>query len=203
MKVRIVMVSGPEGSGKTSLVKAVLGDVERFAFMANNEKSKSELEGIPTCSDAFPMRTPCARPRQFKIRLENLLERCDVPLVLAEPPGMCSETCAPILNQLHVFDGDRYELGPLILVLDPESAESLWRNDVAGQKNRLCVDEADVVSVSMSDKLSVKNRERIRDKIESINDGCLIVFHSILNGEGIKEISSAVINGNYSRALGN
>ncbi|NLL94478.1 MAG: hypothetical protein GX224_01775 [Thermoplasmatales archaeon] len=203
MKTRVVMVSGPAGSGKTSLVKAISGMLGRFAFMAADEKSERALSGLCEATDHFPMRTPCARPRQFSIRLERLLDSHDVPLVVSEPPGLQGETCAPILNPLFVFEKEKYNLGRLILTLTPEDVGDLRKNDVASQKNRLLIDEADVLVVTNSDAVEDERRPGIEKAVRSFNDACEIIFFSAADGEGAEDVARAVLEGGYSRPLVN
>ena len=188
------------GSGKTTVVR-LAGRGRRFAFIANNEGSASSLEGVAAVTDFYPLKSPCARIRQFLYRADMHLND-DVPVIVSEPPGNCMETSAPMLNPIFASRKGDYTVGALITVIDGSRLTvPISRRSTDGLRLHNMVFESDCVCVTRSDQLDEDVRSSISDAIKGINDTCSIVFFSE-SGEGISEMSEKIFGDSvYSRPL--
>lgn len=181
-KTRIVMIAGLSGSGKTRLICSLLdeADIDRTGIILNNEKSERELHGFCKTVDSFPVRTPCARPRQYRYRIEKMLEENDLGLIITEPPGLCSETSAPVLNPIVMFKKDSVTVGPLITVMDYTTIPVRGINKDITDEFKLfnLIFESDCVVIQKKERLSEEQKKRVSSEIEKINPDACIIFHS-------------------------
>jgi len=204
-KVRIVMIAGLSGSGKTQLIYSLLYNVDtnRIGLIVNNVQSKNELKIIRNTIDNFPVKTPCARPRQYKYRIEKMLNENDLDLIITEPPGLCSETSAPVLNPLVIFKKDSVDVGPLITIIDYNSisTEGINKNITDGLKLYNLIFESDCIVIRKSGPLSEEQKEKTSFEITKINSDAEILFVSSTNDD-VKSIRDKVFsNEKYLRPL--
>jgi len=204
-KVRIVMIAGLSGSGKTQLIYSLLYNVDtnRIGLIVNNVQSKNELKIICNTIDNFPVKTPCARPRQYKYRIEKMLNENDLDLIITEPPGLCSETSAPVLNPLVIFKKDSVDVGPLITIIDYNSisTEGINKNITDGLKLYNLIFESDCIVIRKSGPLSEEQKEKTSFEITKINSDAEILFVSSTNDD-VKSIRDKVFsNEKYLRPL--
>lgn len=199
--MRLVLVSGFNGSGKTSLIKAA-GNGHDFCFIANNKGSAEQLSGICRNTDDFPFKSPCARIRQFKFRVDLMREN-DPKMMVCEPPGNCMETSSPMLNPIYVSDKGVIDIGPLITVFDGRTLKKgISKRTTDGLRSYNMIDESDVIAVSFSDELSDEERASIQGIVSGINEDAKVIFYSEKNGEGVKELSEQIFgDAKYSRPL--
>lgn len=206
--MRLVMIAGASGTGKTTLIVSILRnvDTERIGVITNNLRSEELLDGICTTRDYFPIKSPCARPRQFSFRLDRMLESGDLDLILTEPPGSCTDTAAPMLNPLTVFRKDAVQLGPLIVLVDGRTLleKKISSDDTEGLKLLRQIDESDCIVIQKSDLYSDAERNSISLSVRDINPDCMILFVSVLENEGVDAVSDIVFsNDRYQRPLVN
>lgn len=199
--MRLVVVAGKCGSGKTTLIKnAAKGN--RFTFIGSNHKSAEELKDAATIVDSYPLKSPCARVRQYTYRVE-LHSKDDVPIIVSEPPSGCLEQSSPMLNPMYVNQKDTYTIGPLITAVDGRGIVDniLIPRFTEGLRMHNMIEESDVIAVTFSDYLSEGDREAAEKKIRDINDTCEIVFCT-KDGEGSERISELIFgDAQYTRPL--
>ncbi|MFA6710095.1 MAG: GTP-binding protein [Candidatus Methanomethylophilaceae archaeon] len=204
-KTRVVMIAGLSGSGKTRLIRSLLDGIDtgRTGVIVNNEKSERELDGLCKVVDSFPIRTPCARPRQYRYRIEKMLDANDLGLIMTEPPGLCSETSAPVLNPIVMFKKDSVTVGPLITVMDYTTIPVKGINKDLTDEFKLfnLIFESDCIVVRKNEHLSEEQKKRVSSEIEKINPDACIVFHSD-DEKGMESINKKVFSDEiYSRPL--
>ena len=172
--MRIVHFAGFYKCGKTEIIKRVC-EGKKADFIANNEPSADELKDVCKKVDSFPLRSPCARIRQYSYRIDMMKEHSP-DIIITEPPGNCMEVSAPMLNQIFVNDKNT-EIGPLITVVDGRKIVSgISKRDSEGLRIYNMIDESDVVAVSFSDMLSGDDRKSIIGIVSEINPDAKLVF---------------------------
>ena len=199
--MRLVVVAGKCGSGKTTLVKnSAKGN--RFTFIGSNRHSAEEMEGTAVIVDSYPLKSPCARVRQYSYRVE-LHSKDDVPIIISEPPSGCLEQSSPMLNPIYANQRDVYSIGPLITAVDGRGivSEILVPRFTEGLRMHNMIEESDVIAVTFSDLLSDEERGKAERIIRDINDTCEIVFCT-MDGEGSDRISELIFgDSEYTRPL--
>lgn len=190
--IRTVVVAGLPGSGKTSVIESSCKNL-KFTFIGNNAESSEKMSSVAEHVDHYPMKSPCARVRQFEYRVE-LNSNGDVNLIISEPPGNCMEISSPMLNPFYVFRKDSYEIGPLITVIDGNSLlkTGVSRKNTNSLRYRSMINESDVIVITFSED------EKITEMIRDINTDAEIL-HFPKDTERIGELIGG--DSHYSRAL--
>ncbi len=204
--MRIVHFAGVPGSGKTSVMigsEVLSSDV---AVISNNDASAEMVRGHTDRADVFPFKSPCARVRQYRYRIE-LIEQGELPrLLLTEPPGNCMDVSSPMLNAIYATEREKFDIGPLITVIGSVNLleNRASRRSTEGLRTFNMIDESDVVVISKSDLISEAERDDIVDIVESINEDATILFTSTVTGEGLDALRDIVLGDmHYNRPLFN
>lgn len=188
--MRIVMIAGFPGSGKTTLISRIASS--GTGVIVNNPESLS-LVPESVRSAYFPMRSPCARPRQFLHWVEKVHSEWGVDTLIAEPPGMCTETSSRILAAVLALKDERFSVGPLMTVVRGRVLEEDIESDTSGSlRMRQQIGESDIVIISAADTV---DRDDARDAVRLLNPDAEILFFSPETGESVEEIRKAVFSG--------
>ena len=172
--MRIVHFAGFYKCGKTEIIKRIC-EGRKADFIANNEPSADELKDVCKKVDSFPLRSPCARIRQYSYRIDMMKEHSP-DIIITEPPGNCMEVSAPMLNQIFVND-KKTDIGPLITVVDGRKMiPGISKRDSEGLRIFNMIDESDVVVVSFSDMLSDDDKKAIMGIVSEINHDAKLIF---------------------------
>ena len=204
--MRIVHFAGVPGSGKTSIIERSGILSNDVATILNNDASADMVRDRVGKVDVFPFKSPCARVRQYRYRIE-LIEQGPLPeLLVTEPPGNCMDVSSPMLNAIYASEREKFDIGPLVTVIDGRQIVSnrASKRNTEGLRTYNMVDESDVILVSMSDMLSDDDRTDIITIIEGINEDARVIFVSIVTGEGLEEVRDVVLgDSKYNRPLYN
>ena len=203
--MRLVVVAGMRGSGKTSLIRAASDFIgAEISFIANNPESEDLMRDRCAYTDNFPFKSPCARIRQFRYRYDLMKEK-DPQLLICEPPGNCMEESSPMVNPIYVTDRKAVSIGPLITVVRPDDLrKGLNGKTVEGLRLRNMADESDIIAVSSSEGVSDNERARLACEVGLVNPDADVIFFSVSTGENIRRIAGIMESkGDYTRPLFN
>jgi hypothetical protein len=156
----IVVVGGFLGSGKTTLIMAAAHLLEhrglRSAVILNDQgvdlvdTRYAAMQGVPArevTGGCF-----CCRFSDLMGEIEALRD-FSPDVIFAEPVGSCTDISATVLGPLKE-DFDQYRIAPFTVLVDPERAAALLRNDANTDLVFLFekqLQEADVVCMSKAD----------------------------------------------------
>lgn len=204
--MRIVHFGGVPGSGKTSVIVGSGILSEDVSVILNNDGSAEMVRGHTDRVDVFPFKSPCARVRQYRYRIE-LIEQGELPeLLITEPPGNCMDVSSPMLNAIYATERERFDIGPLITVVESTNLleNRASRRSTEGLRTFNMIDESDVVVISKSDLISDPDRDDIVDMVGSINEDAKVLFASTRTGEGLETLRDIVLGDtHYNRPLFN
>ena len=187
--MRIVIVAGFPGSGKTTLISKIASP--DIGVIVNNPESVN-LIPKDVRRVYFPLRSPCARPRQFLHWIEKVHKEWGVDTLLAEPPGMCTETSSRILTPVIALGNDRFEIGPLITVVRGDLLDKNITSDTSENlriRQQIC--ESDIVVISAAENI---DRGRASDIVRRLNPDAEILFFSSETEESIEDIRAAIFS---------
>ncbi|MDD4245281.1 MAG: GTP-binding protein [Candidatus Methanomethylophilaceae archaeon] len=187
--MRVVMIAGFPGSGKTTLISRIA--TPDTGVIVNNPESLSLIPDNVRKA-YFPLRSPCARPRQFLHWIEKVHSEWGVDTLIAEPPGMCTETSSRILTQAIAFSNGRFEIGPLITVVRSGVLKKGLESDTSEElKIRQQIYESDIVAISVAENV---DRVCASNIVHRINPDAEIFFFSSETGESVEEIRSVIFS---------
>ncbi len=201
--MRITMIGGFLGAGKTTtiarLARHYLEAGQRVGIVTNDQAAElvdtqflrsqgfsvGEVAGACFCC-------------KFDALAETLgqLDRQIAPdVILTEPVGSCTDLVATVVEPLRALHGDRYEMGPLAVLLKPEHGQRILtggpRVGFSPQAEYIFLkqlEEADVVAVNKVDRLDREAREQLKEALEARFSGKPVLFVSARTGEGFDEL---------------
>ncbi len=157
----MIFVGGFLGSGKTTLILKAAEILtrcgKRVAFISNDQDAglvdtqHALAQGIPTREVAGGC---------FCCRFSDLMDASDAlklydpEVIFAEPVGSCADLSATILQPLKAYHRESYRLSPLTVLIDPTTAEKVYRGELSPDIEFLFhnqLSEADLVCLSKQD----------------------------------------------------
>jgi len=166
---RVILIGGFVGAGKTTLIGQAarrLVASGKHVGIVSNDQAANLVDTALLQSQAMDVREVaggcfCCRFMKLTARLEELHQKVDADVLLAEPVGSCTDLSATVLQPLKRFYADRYTLAPFSVLLDPHRLRQLLWPGGAGTLPpavqyiyRLQIEEADAIVLNKSDTLS-------------------------------------------------
>lgn len=195
----LILVGGFLGAGKTSLLLAAgsrLRAMGRRAGVILNDQGGelvdtrlAEAAGFDT--EEITGGCFCCRFSDFIRAADRFAAHKSPEIILAEPVGSCADLSATILQPIKRFYGERFQLAPLTVLVDPARAEALLRDDadpLAAYLFRKQIAEADLVRFSKADLY-----ERF-PQLDGVNAQPL----SARTGDGVEAWLDEVLAGNIA-----
>lgn len=204
--MRLIYFAGIEKLGCTSLIISILKKkkLKNVGVIAHNLASSMELSDYCKTIDAYPVKPCCARPRMLSFRMDKLLENNNLECVITEPPGISTETAAPILNQMFAFRKE-IQISPLTTLVDWNYIleNEIEKTSLKGLSLYNQINESDIVVAHKSDLIDKEKRKIIIERIRKINPVCKIFFTSSVTDENINALLEELLSGKYARPLNN
>ena len=206
-RVRFLMLGGFLGAGKTTAI----------ARLARHYMDQGLRVGIVTNDQAFGLvDTQSLRAQGFDVgevtgacfccKFNDLIgtakelsadEQPDV--IIAEPVGSCTDLSATVIEPLRQLYGDQYEVGPLAVLLKPEHGQKILADESGvGFSPKAAyiflkqIEEADVVVINKTDKLSAAERDRLVKLVQDRFPGKEVLAVSAKQGHDFGKLSTAM-----------
>jgi len=201
-KARLVVVGGFLGAGKTTaLLRAAekcLDRGRRVGLVTNDQ--------APSLVDTQTLRVRGLRVEEvagacFCCKFDDLARSLEtirveeLPDVLfGEPVGSCTDLVATVVRPMAKFYGDRYEIAPYSVLVDPARARSIvLEKGFGGFSSKVAyifwkqLEEADVICLNKSDLLDERARGEIRAALHAEFPRARVLLTSGRTGEGFEE----------------
>jgi hypothetical protein len=158
----LILVGGFLGAGKTTLLLAAGARLRAMGHTAGiilNDQGGELVDTRLAEATGFNAQEItggcfCCRFSEFIAATERFTEKGAPEFILAEPVGSCTDLSATILQPIKRYYGDRFQLAPLTVLVDPARAEELLRPDadpLVAYLFRKQIAEADLVRFSKAD----------------------------------------------------
>jgi len=176
--MKIVIFGGTPGSGKTSIIKFIIQELEDFKihyvkFDVLNTTDDVLLKEKFNISTEKKISGDVCPDHYAALEIPKIIEENqDKDLIIIETAGLCLR-CSPYVNEglavnvLNILAGKPSGYGPLLR-------------------------DADVVAVTKGDLISQAEREIFRSEIIKINKNSLIVDANGLTGEGSIDLAEEI-----------
>ncbi len=175
-QIRFVMIGGFLGAGKTTAISKIAAHyvaAGKNVALVTNDQAYDLVDTQTLRAQGFTVgEVPGAC---FCCKFDDLVETIgslsvqQIPdIVIAEPVGSCTDLVATVIAPMQQLFGDRFEIGPLAVLLKPEHGQKILRND--GRRGfspkaeyifLKQLEEADFIFVNKVDKLADEQRDEI------------------------------------------
>ena len=201
------MIGGFLGAGKTTAI----------ARLARHYMDQGRRVGIVTNDQAYGLvDTQSLRDQGFNVgevpgacfccKFQDLVETVATlrreqrpEVILAEPVGSCTDLVATVIEPMRAMYGDDYEVGPLAVLFKPEHGRKILRAESGGGFSPQAeyiflkqLEEADIIAVNKTDKLSTVEREELLRLVHDRFPGKDVLAVSSRTGDGVDQLISAL-----------
>ena len=205
---RYVMIGGFLGAGKTTAMLRLAEHLSksglRTGLISNDQSSglvdTSILRAGGFAVEEIPGGCFCCRFPSLVQAAEKLTKESRPDVFLAEPVGSCTDLVATVSYPLRRIYGDRYEIAPLSVFVDPHRAArvlGLESGKPFSEKvlyvYRKQLEEADFIVVNKVDSIDAELRDRLVRAIEKEFPRAKVFAASAKTGEGLKPWFDAVL----------
>ncbi|HEU4948967.1 MAG TPA: GTP-binding protein [Kribbella sp.] len=204
MTVIFVPVTGFLGAGKTTTIGALsrrMTERGRRVAVVTNDQGDRLVDTVVARESAD--RVGEVTGGCFCCRFEDLLEVVsslvgEYDVVLAEAVGSCTDLQATVVRPLQQLHSDRFQVAPLLTVLDPDRLAQLTTELQSGRSDDLAylferqLAEADVIVVNKSDIGDPVRRRGVIGALEQTYADATVLDVSARTGEGIDQVISAL-----------
>jgi G3E family GTPase len=194
------MIGGFLGAGKTTAVARLarrLTDQGQRVGLISNDQSSGLVDTAILRSKGFPVEEipgGC-----FCCRFNSLLEAADKldrtsrpDVFIAEPVGSCTDLIATVSYPLRRIYGDRFEVAPMSVMVDPTRAARILGLEKGPQFSekviyvyRKQLEEANIIVVNKCDAIAEPLRERLVAALEKSFPRGRVVCCSAKEGAGL------------------
>lgn len=205
-RIRFTMIGGFLGAGKTTTI----------GKLAAHYQTAGQQVGIVTNDQAFGL-VDTGNLRHAGFAVEEVPGACfcckfddlisttqklsagNLPdLILAEPVGSCTDLAATVIEPMRQLYGDRFELGPLVVLLKPEHGRKILASEgELGFSPKAAyiflkqLEEADVIAINKIDKLSEAELHTLTSQLQARFPTKKIIHLSAKTGAGLAELIRA------------
>jgi G3E family GTPase len=199
-RARYIMIGGFLGAGKTTAMARLarhLQDQGLRVGLISNDQSSGLVDTALLRSKGFPVEEipgGC-----FCCRFDSLVEAADhldqttkPDVFLAEPVGSCTDLVATVSYPLRRIYGDRFEVAPMSVLVDPHRAARVLGLEQGAQFSekviyvyRKQLEEADIIVVNKRDAIPEGLRERLVPTLQTTFPRAKVVCISAKEGTGL------------------
>lgn len=198
---RYYMIGGFLGAGKTTAVAELAQHLakqgKRVGLITNDQGRElvdtAMLRSRGFATEEIPGGCFCCRFNSLVEAAKKLTDATRPEAFVAEPVGSCTDLIATVSYPLRRIYGERFQLAPLSVLVDPTRAEQVFELREGRKFSekvlyiwRKQVEEADIIVIAKSDLLDADRLEVLRTRLAEEFPGKKIIDVSIRGGSGVK-----------------
>jgi G3E family GTPase len=199
-RARYIMIGGFLGAGKTTAMARL---AKRFTDrglrvgLISNDQSSGLVDTAILRSKGFPVEEIpggcfCCRFNSLLEAADNLDRTTRPDVFIAEPVGSCTDLIATVSYPLRRIYGDRFEVAPMSVLVDPTRAARILGLEKGPQFSekviyvyRKQLEEANIIVVNKVDAISEAQRDRLVAALEKSFPRARVVSCSAKEGTGL------------------
>ncbi len=182
-RAKYIMIGGFLGAGKTTSVLRLaryLTDQGKRVGIIMNDQGAGLVDTALATAHQFPTEEIsggcfCCRFNSLIEAAQNLTEDTRPDVIISEPVGSCTDLVATVSLPLQQIYGEKYDIAPLSVVVDPIRARRVLGLD-AGKKFSANVtyiykkqlEEAGVIVINKTDLVTAEELQELSDALEKI-----------------------------------
>jgi Ni2+-binding GTPase involved in maturation of urease and hydrogenase len=170
------MVGGFLGAGKTTAIASLALHLKnrglRVGLITNDQGSElvdtAMLRAKGFSTEEIPGGCFCCRFNSLVDAASRLTETTSPDVFIAEPVGSCTDLIATVTYPLRRIYGERFDVAPLSVLLDPIRAERIFGLTEGGKFSekvlyiyRKQLEEADLIIIAKADLIDTKRLETL------------------------------------------
>ena len=213
-KIRFFMVGGFLGAGKTTSIARL---AERFVqqgknvALVTNDQAYNLVDTHALRAKGFhvgevPGACFCCKFDELVKITQQVSADAFPDIIIAEPVGSCTDLFATVVEPMRQLYGERFELGPLIVLLKPEHGLKILSDERSGGFSPKAayiflkqLEEADAIVINKIDKLTEEKRNRLTELVGERFPDRDLVGASALSGQGFDEIETIALRETHAR----
>lgn len=202
MTIRFVMVGGFLGAGKTTAIGRLarhFTDAGKRVGLVTNDQAYDLVDTKSLRAQGFdvgevPGACFCCKFDDLTSTMSELEEGARPDLIIAEPVGSCTDLAATVIAPMQAMFGERYEMGPLTVLLKPEHGRKILGGGKVGFSPQAAyiflkqIEEADVVVIHKADKLSESEVEELTAAVRERFPEKIVLAASAATGQGFDQL---------------
>lgn len=204
--IRFLMIGGFLGAGKTTTIGKLAQhyvDQGLNVGLVTNDQAYDLVDTHTLRSQGFdvgevPGACFCCKFDDLIDTVSGLSDKKIPDVVIAEPVGSCTDLVATVIQPMRELFGDRFEMGPLVVLLKPEHGKKI----LGSKKGRgfspkaeyiflKQLEEADSIAVNKIDKLSDQDQQMLLDAVQERFEGVNAFGFSARDGIGFEQLVNA------------
>lgn len=178
--IRFLMIGGFLGAGKTTAIARLASHYVaqgKNVALVTNDQAYDLVDTHTLRAGGFnvgevPGACFCCKFDDLVGTIGNLSEQSVPDIVIAEPVGSCTDLVATVIEPMQQLFGDRFELGPLVVLLKPEHGRKILCSTSGRGFSPKAeyiflkqLEEADAIAINKIDKLSEDQRQELLERL--------------------------------------
>ena len=199
------MLGGFLGAGKTTtiakLAKHYIDQGLKVGLVTNDQAynlvDTQSLRAQGFAVGEVPGACFCCKFDDLVKTADQLSEENTPDLIITEPVGSCTDLYATVVKPLEELFGERFDIGPLLVLLKPEHGRKILSDSAsAGFSPKAAyifmkqLEEADFIVVNKIDKLSDEQQTQLRELVRRKFEQPVIMM-SARRGDGFDDLVEA------------
>lgn len=201
--IRFLMVGGFLGAGKTTTIGKLaahyVADGKRVAIVTNDQAydlvDTQTLRAQGFDVGEVPGACFCCKFDDLIGTVGSMSEQQVPDIVIAEPVGSCTDLVATVIQPMRELFGDRFELGPLVVLLKPNHGKKILARQQAGGFSPKAeyiflkqLEEADAIAINKVDRMTESDRSTLLALVEERFPGVPCFGLSAKAGTGMDQL---------------
>jgi len=167
--IRFLMVGGFLGAGKTTTIGKLaahyVSEGKNVALVTNDQAynlvDTETLRGQGFHVGEVPGACFCCKFDDLLSTVDSLSEDGIPDLIIAEPVGSCTDLVATVIEPMKALFGDRFETGPLVVLLKPSHGKKIL---AGGAADAIAINKIDRMNEDDQQELLRLAKERFPEK---------------------------------------
>ena len=201
--IRFLMVGGFLGAGKTTAIAKLAAhyvDQGKTVALVTNDQAYDLVDTHTLRSKGFqvgevPGACFCCNFDDLVGTVESLSQE-DVPdIVIAEPVGSCTDLVATVIEPMKNLFGDRFEMGPFVVLLKPEHGKKILGSDQRRGFSPKAeyiflkqLEEADAIVINKIDKLTEQEQTNLLQQVNEKFPSITAIHASVREGTNWEQV---------------
>lgn len=206
-KIRFLMVGGFLGAGKTTTIGKLASHYVaqgKNVALVTNDQAYNLVDTETLRSQGFkvgevPGACFCCKFDDLLTTVDSL-SASDIPdLIIAEPVGSCTDLVATVIEPMKALFGDRFETGPLVVLLKPSHGKKILTNESRRGFSPKAeyiflkqLEEADSIAINKIDRMNDSDRNDLLTATGNRFPDKSVFLLSAREGTGFDELLEAV-----------